>query len=252
MGTAGVSLVHYEGRQCIRKCHASDVEVAFYEEVAPQLTLLGVGIPELIACDNGILFLEFVPSPISLKQLIQTPETFKQLSVIHQFTLPQSVPLKVHSWSVQATDKALSNLSLPNYCHQILQSMRSQGQVLFKSSTLISGDSNDGNWGRRHNGELVLFDWERFGYGHPVIDLAPLVKGMGTQAEYEATAARYLYQNPNFELEDLARKLMLAKAWIAVEVVNILVETQNPMRQKYLDWYNATLPDWLEQMALNV
>ncbi len=88
---------------------------------------------------------------------------------------------------------------------------------------MISGDSNAGNWGQRENGELVLFDWERFSTGHVAIDLAPLIEGMGTFDDYLKVAGRYIKCAEKGETTELALDIGLAKAWIVVEVVNILV-----------------------------
>jgi len=61
---------------------------------------------------------------------------------------------------------------------------------------LVSGDSNAGNWGKRESGDLVLFDWERFDKGSPAIDLAPLIKGMGTKQMFMALSERYYQLTP--------------------------------------------------------
>lgn len=207
-----------------------------------------MGIPKLIDMTEQSLFIEYIPNKVSLAELSSSRDAFAALSVIHRFPHKRIESLKPHNWTDRDTNRALSRLSLPEMSRATLCDMQKQAQHLFTADTLISGDSNNGNWGRRDNGELVLFDWERFGYGHPAIDLAPLVKGMGTDSEYLAIAERYVQINPQTDLQNLIRSLVLAKAWIAVEVVNILFERQNSMRNKYLDWYNSTLPAWFKQI----
>ena len=99
------------------------------------------------------------------------------------FTRSQYRPtfeVKRHQWSLDDTTSALSSLQLPQVTQDSLKYIQSQSDALFNHDTLISGDSNEGNWGRRDNGQIVLFDWERFGFGSPAIDLAPLVSQMGT------------------------------------------------------------------------
>lgn len=117
---------------------------------------------------------------------------------------------------------------------------------------MISGDSNAGNWGQRENGELVLFDWERFSTGHVAIDLAPLIEGMGTFDDYLNVAGKYIECAEKGETTELARDIGLAKAWIVVEVVNILVSRENPQTSKYLDWFRQTLPQWAKSLSAQV
>ncbi|WP_390909508.1 phosphotransferase family protein [Pantoea ananatis] len=70
-------------------------------------------------------------------------------------------------------------------------------------------NTNAGNWGKRENGELVLFDWERFGPGSPATDLAPLVKGMGREEDYRAIARRYCQLNSGFNADVLAQDALV-------------------------------------------
>ena len=120
--------------------------------------------------------------------------------------------------------------------------------VLFNHNTLVSGDTNQGNWGKRDNGQIVLFDWERFGYGSPAIDLAPLVSHMGTLSDYECTVDQYLLHNNMVSREDLIKQLIIAKSWIVVEVTNLLVMRDIPDASKYLEWYRGQLPTWLNSV----
>lgn len=103
--------------------------------------------------------------------------------------------MKEHRWSTCATEAALMSLNLPQVTQDSLLRIQQLSGTLFDHRTLISGDANEGNWGRRDNGELVLFDWERFGYGSPAIDLAPLVSRMGTLSDYEFIVDQYLLHN---------------------------------------------------------
>ncbi len=109
----------------------------------------------------------------------------------------------------------------------------------------MSGDSNAGNWGRRENGDVVLFDWERFGKGSPAIDLAPLIKGMGTKQAMLSLAERYGQIARHSNPPALAREIAIAKAWIVTEVIVLLDERQKAEFPLYRDWYRAHLPDGL-------
>lgn len=196
MGSASVALVTHKGRTCIRKRNVSAIERNFYKVVAPMLVARGAGVPKLIDLTEQSLFIEYIPNKVSLAELSSSSDTFVTLRAIHHFPHKKIELLKKHSWTDRDTNRALARLSLPEKSQTMLCEIQRQAQDLFTVDTLISGDSNDGNWGRRDNGELVLYDWERFGYGHPAIDLAPLVKGMGAYSEYLAIAERYVQINP--------------------------------------------------------
>jgi thiamine kinase-like enzyme len=113
---------------------------------------------------------------------------------------------------------------------------------LFGYQSLISGDSNAGNWGRRANGEVVLFDWERFGTGSPAIDLAPLIKGMGTKQTFIDLAERYCQLSGQQNFKALAREIAIAKAWIVTEVITLLNERKKQSFQYILTGTRNTFP----------
>ncbi len=93
----------------------------------------------------------------------------------------------------------------------------------------------------------MLFDWERFGRGSPAIDLAPLIKGMGTAQAFVQMAGRYCRYSSHYPVSELAREIAIAKAWIVTEVVILLHERQKASLPLYLNWYRENLPDWLNQ-----
>ncbi|CCN45263.1 Predicted choline kinase involved in LPS biosynthesis (fragment) [Vibrio nigripulchritudo MADA3029] len=140
-------------------------------------------------------------------------------------------------------------LELPDVSVDALNHIQNTEHSIFTMQSFISGDTNNGNWGRRYNGELVLFDWERFGLGCPTIDLAPLVSGMGSIDAFEAIIEQYSKVDSYNLPTDPLTNLIVAKTWIAVEVINILVSRDNPQKPKYLEWFNNTLPDWLYKMG---
>lgn len=184
MGSASVNIQLLDGTPCIRKSGASSVERHFYQRAAPHLR--GVNTPALLRVEGETLFLEQIPHPVTLAQLHHNKQTFVQLASLHNANYQPDFAVKVHGWSLADTDEALSVLCLPESASTTIRHIQQLGRELFEESYLIPGDSNEGNWGTRDNGELVLFDWERFGYGSPAIDLAPLVPRMGSLVEYEA------------------------------------------------------------------
>ncbi|MGI0118244.1 phosphotransferase family protein [Zooshikella sp. RANM57] len=248
MGSAEVYITEYLGVLCVHKVNVSPVEMSFYKQVAPQLEMQGINIPRLIDTNGNDLFLEYIPNQLSLSELNKAPETYKQLVLIHNCSLPFIPDRKLHCWTSEQTQNTLSVLDLPKFAEDLLNHLCKLSSVLFQSNSFISGDTNAGNWGKRNNGEFVLFDWERFVQGSPAIDLAPLVQGMGNKATYTDVVERYIKHNSITDGAELYRQLILAKAWIVVEVVNLLVIRNNAMTDKFINWYNDILPDWCEMI----
>ncbi|MDI7660456.1 hypothetical protein QLZ26_10110 [Cronobacter universalis] len=79
----------------------------------------------------------------------------------------------------------------------------------------------------------------------PAIDLAPLIKGMGTRRAFVELAERYNRFASRYNVNELARDIALAKAWIVTEVVILLHARQKAALPRYLNWYRENLPDWL-------
>ena len=243
MGAAQVSLNERNASPCIHKQRADEVEVAFYQHAAQHLD--GVNTPQLLAVDGCELYLEYIPNSVCLAELQMTSDVFQQLSCIHQSQYVPSFKVKEHCWTASDTSTALASLKLPQVTQESLLCIQQLSGDLFEHQTLVSGDANEGNWGRRDNGQLVLFDWERFGFGSPAIDLAPLVSRMGSLSDYERIVDRYLCHNTLIPREELIKQLIMAKSWIVVEVTNILVTRNNPQASKYINWFREQLPTWL-------
>ncbi|NVN83987.1 MULTISPECIES: phosphotransferase [unclassified Vibrio] len=243
MGSARLSIEQLNGEPCIRKQGAGEIEISFYQNAAQHLS--GVNSPKLLAVKGDDLFIEHIPHSLTLNELQASPEAYQQLSRIHQSQYFPNFAVKEHCWKRSDTEAALASLKLPQVTQDSLLRIQKLSGVLFDHKTLVSGDANEGNWGRRANGQLVLFDWERFGYGSPAIDLAPLVSRMGTLSDYEFIVDHYLHHNNLISREDLIRQLIIAKSWIVIEVTNILVARNNPQASKYIQWYREQIPTWL-------
>ncbi|SDH91371.1 Thiamine kinase [Vibrio xiamenensis] len=246
MGAAGVIITEFEGIRCVRKILASRTEIGFYQQGAKALS--GVNTPHLIAVQGRDLLIEYLPERLTLEQVNTCINTFEQLATIHRSDYQPQFELKAHQWPREASERALQTLQLPKRSQQSLRAIQQISAELFESDTLISGDSNHGNWGARHNGQRVLFDWERFGYGSPAIDLAPLVFDLGDISAYQTIVERYLRGGGIGEAESLIRHLIIAKAWLVVEVTNILQARNKPDAERYFNWYRQNLPAWLEQI----
>lgn len=173
-------------------------------------------------------------------------EILATLNCLHRYTASPQWLYHNHAWSEYALEYSLRLLALPDKNARQLRRFRQCSDVLFGYQSLISGDSNAGNWGRRANGAVVLFDWERFGRGSPAIDLAPLIKGMGTKQAFIDLAERYCQLSGQQNFKALAREIAIAKAWIVTEVITLLYERKKSIFPLYLNWYKEHLPDWLD------
>lgn len=252
MGSARVKrLADENGKPCaIEKAPVSEVEYAFYRGAAPLLGQHGVLTPVVkSACyEQRKLILEYIPHPIQ-QDAVSGDAFLSVLARLHSFPPAPSWTFSPHQWDEAALEQCLELLCLPAKAEQQFRAMQRQSDVLFEPHCVISGDTNAGNWGERENGELVLFDWERFGLGSPSIDLAPLIKGMGREEDYRAIARCYCQLNSRFNADVLAKEIALAKAWIVNEVVLILSERRKPELAKYLGWYGEMLPEWLASLS---
>ncbi len=243
MGRAYVALTDIEGTPCIRKKGASDVEINFYKFAASNLKRINT--PKLLRVTQDDLFIEYIPNRMGLEQLQTNSNMFQQIAHLHLSQYSLTFEVKKHEWSDSATDIAFQALKLSKDEQYAVKHIQSKSSELFEYPGLISGDTNDGNWGTRSNGELVLFDWERFGKGSPAIDLAPLVKGLGSITDYEEVIEKYVPYNPSLSIQELKRHLIIAKCWIIVEVVNLLLSRGNPAASTYINWYRSNVPDWV-------
>lgn len=248
MGVASVALlVDDAGYQFIEKYPVGEVEYHFYQQTARELTHAGVAIPKLLSADPDLrrLRLEYIPREVNQDD-VSGDEILATLNCLHRYTASPQWLYHNHAWSEYALEHSLRLLALPDKNARQLRRFRQCSDVLFGYQSLISGDSNAGNWGRRANGDVVLFDWERFGRGSPAIDLAPLIKGMGTKQAFIDLAERYCQLSGQQNIKALAREIAIAKAWIVTEVITLLYERKKSIFPLYLNWYKEHLPDWLD------
>ncbi|MEB5748498.1 aminoglycoside phosphotransferase family protein [Leclercia adecarboxylata] len=251
MGAANVALtVSHSGQAVIEKSPVGAVEFGFYQNAATSLNEAGIATPALFSADATLrkLCMEYIPYPVEQSD-VASDEVLTMLARLHRYPVNTAWHYHPHSWSERALEKALILLALPEKSARQLQQFQQRSDVLFSGHRLISGDSNAGNWGRRENGEVVLFDWERFGKGSPAIDLAPLIKGMGTMRAYTDLAERYCTLTYHHSVNELTREIAIAKAWIVTEVILLLYERQKSAFSLYQTWYQSHLPDWLEDTA---
>lgn len=251
MGIAKVVLnVSDGGHTIIEKYPVGEVEYNFYQYTATELNQAGIATPTLFSSDATLRKLKMEYIPYKVEQVdVAADDAIVMLGRLHCSPANPEWCYHTHLWSELALEKSLILLALPDKSAQQLRLFHKCSDVLFGHQSLISGDSNAGNWGRRENGDLVLFDWERFGKGSPAIDLAPLIKGMGTKQMFIDIAERYCQLTFHDDLNELARDIAIAKAWIVTEVIMLLDERQKKSFPSYLNWYREHLPDWLDDVA---
>lgn len=248
MGAAKVALnVSDCGHTVIEKCPVGDVEYSFYQSAATELNQAGVVTPKIFSADASLrkLIMEYIPHKVEQYE-VANDEAIVMLGRLHSYPANSDWCYQTHLWSELALEKSLLILSLSEKSTQQLRLFQKHSDVMFGYQNLISGDSNAGNWGRRENGDLVLFDWERFGKGSPAIDLAPLIKGMGTKQTFIDAAERYCRLCFCRDFNALAREIAIAKAWIVTEVIVLLNERKKAAFPFYLNWYREQLPGWLD------
>ena len=135
-----------------------------------------------------------------------------------------------------------------------MRELQAASQPLFAPRCPISGDPNPTNWGLRDDGSLVLFDWERFGYGTPVLDLAITIPGLGDGATFRRVAGRYLGDRRAVDGplcpagERLSREIAIAKVWSVVEFLSNYAEGRLA-RIGTIDWLVRLFPGWLQAVS---
>ena len=250
MGTARVALNTSDcDHIVIEKWPVSEVEWAFYKYVATELNQAVVATPKLLSADAALrqLSMEYIPYSVEQANLAND-YAIAMLGRLHRYPAHSEWLYHTHTWTEKALENSLVLLALPEKSAQQLRRFQQCSNELFGYQSLVSGDSNAGNWGMRENGDLVLFDWERFGKGSPAIDLAPLIKGMGKKQMFMALSERYCELSSHKNIIDLAREIAIAKAWIVTEVITLLQKRQKAAFPIYLNWYREHLPDWLDNV----
>ncbi|RJS93033.1 phosphotransferase family protein [Salinisphaera sp. Q1T1-3] len=252
MGRADVRLAGQGPRRRVRKTGASAVELAFYRDVAPRRVAYRVRTPRLHHChaETGELELEYVPGKIDRQA--DRPAMIAQLARLHDAPCLIDTAFRA-AWPATLTARAvdLFRLSRPDAAR--LFRLQTGAASLFEARGMICGDSNPGNWARRLGtaSTLVQFDWERAGYGHPAIDLAPLAYGLPDAATTDALAATYIAQRsvaPG-DADCLSIRIRIACAWLICEVITTLADRDHALFEHYRRGYGQQLPAWLADVT---
>lgn len=238
-GDGGATRLQFDGgRTVIVKSSASSRERNFYEHHADLLRHCGVGIPGLYwsGCDDAErhwIVIEDIPNPFPQGRWNCDQEQMEMLFRLHAGTwkdrrLTLDPEIYKPGWDEELTGQASEWFADGSERQRVVEwckRFQQEAHVLFRQLCCISADPNPTNWRTREDGELVLIDWERFSYGHPAIDLAITMPGLGSKdgsmegriaGRYRECWERNMGRVP-VELGDLKRLIRVAKLWSVVE-----------------------------------
>lgn len=232
MGGGAVWRVRFARAAVIVKRSASPVETYVYGTLSDVFAAQGVSIPAMYwsAQEAGAgdfwLVMEDIPRALPSARRGADADVMALLRNLHQLPRERvSLPPGAYApaWPEEMTDAALS--LFPDEQRKrlagLLEAVRAAALPLFAPDCLISGDPNPLNWGLRDDGAVVLFDWERFTFGTPALDLAIVVPGLGQRNDYVSIAERYLGHGVTVAgAGELAGQIQAAKVWSVVEFLS--------------------------------
>lgn len=234
----------------ILKIDAHPRERRVYTTCATRLAAAGVPIPDLLLArtidSTDWLVLEHIPRPLPRERWLADPAVLGVLGRLHDAAGvfdDLDDPFRP-VWPTAANEAAASLLgpSLPGGFEH-LERLRAEATPWLGGPTPISGDPNPRNWGVRMDGQPVLFDWERAGVGHGVVDLAITIPGLPSSA----AAHRVLAARPGAghvpPSSEMTRGMLLAKAWTIVELLAASTDTDELGSTQ--SWLEAEAGPWL-------
>lgn len=255
MSLGAVYRVPFQDASAIVKSNPGPREARFYATVAPALRQQGVPSPALEWSEHVAgaywMILEDVPHPLPPERWLADPEMLAVLGRLHTATLahpPPEADLFRPAWTDEITEAALSCFpeAVAAELRPRLRALQERHQYLFLPRCLISGDPNRANWGLRGDGTLVLYDWERFGYGTPPLDLAIATPGFGDTAAFERMASGYLAGSRPALGKQLAYDIGIAKIWNVVEFLSMYA-TGDAAGHVKIDTLVDMFPAWLRE-----
>jgi hypothetical protein len=250
----------------ILKTNLKPQESLFYWSYAPLLREQGVAIPESYwsgeVDEHYWLVLENISKPLPHERWNADRQVLEMLGRLHRAKLPSPPDLTrlyKPEWTTEITDNALSLRGTSSErIAPILRGWEAQYQYLFRPLYPISADPNPNNWGVRSDGSPVLFDWERFSFGAPAIDVAILIPGLPDKAAFRHYARRYREINSSVgqisyiqekAIEEFAEDIKIAKVWVVLEFLYNYTTGQTGISREKIDYLIDRLPGWLESLA---
>ncbi|QSO52696.1 phosphotransferase [Alicyclobacillus curvatus] len=239
-GDGAKRLAFADGKSAIVKSSTSSWERNFYEKSAQVVRRLNVGIPELYwsgSDERGRqwILIEDIPNAFPRERWVGDEQQIATLLRLHVGTWKDKrLTLDADSYKPSWDDEMSAGTSAwfpagyqRDRVAEQLAMIQREAQVLFQPICSISADPNPTNWRVRKDGELVLIDWERFTYGHPAIDLAITMPGLGSPDGLMERGLARVYLSgwkqdigqEAAELSHLERLIRVAKLWTIVEFV---------------------------------
>jgi aminoglycoside phosphotransferase (APT) family kinase protein len=253
-GMSGAAVWRIRGPRgdAVVKRSGTAFEGEFFKQMAAELRQRGVPVVrDFATVPDGQatwLILEWVPEPLPRNRFLADPELLGALRRLHEISmtaLPRLNGGYAPSWPAEMNDAALSVLPDGDELAVMLDELRSSVLPLFAPQCPISGDPNPVNRGPRTDGSLVLFDWERFTFGNPALDLAITVPGIGDPDAFRLVSERYGAP----DAESLAREIALAKVWSVVEFLAGCAAAPSERTAGAVTWLRGEAPDWLRATA---
>ncbi|MCK4710948.1 MAG: hypothetical protein KAU21_20200 [Gammaproteobacteria bacterium] len=253
MGSAKVVKTSFNGVDAIVKSGTNKTEYYFYTEIAEMVELEGLHTPKLLGHSNNDSFrvvIEHIPNKFDHDDW-KDKRILRNISYLHKTKLDiDHQQLFKFNWTEEKTLTALPLFDRKQQTdiENLLQIYHLKSAEIFEPICPVSGDTNFNNWGKRNNGEAVLFDWERFGFASPAIDLAPLIPGLPSIELISQYCDEYtkLANKCSVTSKELRTHVIISLAWIVIEVVNILLRRNKPSLQRtYMEWFDKVYLNWL-------
>ncbi len=266
-GVGGPGVFFCRGaRQASVLKYPAPVEVTFYKSWAQELAGRGQVIPALLAAgqdgDRPFLVLEWLPRSVDEAPEGSRPsdavlrEKIRYLAGIHQTKRPAIVPaaqtLPARTGAVPEDDLRDALALFASAEQRRLGELLALPWPRVQGASLLSGDPNRTNWGRREDGTLALFDWGQAGFGHPAYDLAILEGGLVGVPSLRRVVHAYLKLGTDGESADrwlamaitarLATFLSFLANWRRGELVPEARPGADMLRGGILPWLAAARP----------
>jgi hypothetical protein len=209
-------------RTAILKVSDRAAESYFYRRVAPQLQQQRVAIPRLEYAVNvagrSWLVLEDIAELYQCGLHFADPALVEMLYRLHtaKLDLPPRPDFYRPVWTPELNRLATALLPDGENLLPALDDLAARSGYLFAPVCPVSGDPNLTNWGVRPDGTLVLYDWERFTYATPALDLGIVMPGLSHFKVIEPVARLYAAHSGD-NVADLSRDMLIVKIWSVVE-----------------------------------
>ena len=257
---AAVYRVRFSKGSVIVKLTINPAEATFYERIAPALRQKHIPIPNVEWVTEQLnqywLLLEDIPQLLPRERWFADDEVLTILCRLHTIELDLPTVFRPQ-WTASMTAAALSHFDrdASRRLQPILERLQENSQLLFQPDCLITADPNPTNWGIRDTGEIVLFDWERFCYGVPALDLAIIVPGLGDDNQFRQIASAYLtirqaiHKPHPVSVHQLSQCIAVAKVWVVIEFLYHATTGQLSDKDT-VTWLVARFESWLANVAL--